>query len=243
VDGDGLQRVVWAVPGGPDDEEQQQIVSAYDRWYCRNRRRTYRNTRWLGVSALKCPFDLWIYQELVYRIRPDVIVETGTALGGSAYFLASLCDMLGTGRVVTIDISVPPHKRVPVRPPHPRISYLTGSSTDPQIVAAVRRMIAPGDTVMVLLDSDHAADHVREEMRAYAPLVTEGSYLIVEDTNINDWFEFGPGPLEAVTDFLAEDDRFSVDRSLEKFMMTFNPGGFLLRQKASERSPQPGLSP
>jgi cephalosporin hydroxylase len=182
------------------------------------------NTYWLGVPVQKCPLDLWIYQEIISEIRPDVIIESGTADGGSAYFLATICDMLQHGRVLTIDLIPKP------RPPHPRIIYLTGSSVSAEIYNTVRSIINPGERVMVILDSDHSYGHVLNELRIYAPVVTSGSYLILEDTNINGHPvlpEFGPGPMEALQQFLMENNEFMVDKSREKFFVTFFPNGFL----------------
>ena len=184
------------------------------------------DTSWLGVPTQKCPLDLWIYQELLFELRPGLIIETGTAAGGSALFLASICDLLGCGRIVTVDIAGP------YGPKHSRIRYLTGSSVDPLIVENCRVMAVGEARVMVILDSDHAADHVLAELRSYAPLVTPESYLIVEDTNVNGHpvlSEYGPGPAEAVAAFLSETDDFEADGSREKFWMTFNPGGYLRR--------------
>jgi cephalosporin hydroxylase len=179
-------------------------------------------TRWLGVPVVKVPSDLWVIQELVVRTRPDLYIETGTWSGGSALYLATVMDALGHGQIVTIDI-----QERQGRPVHPRIEYITGSSVDPEIVRLVRGRVAAADVVMVDLDSGHRAQHVLAELRAYAELVTVGSYLIVEDTNF-DW-TFGPGPGEALTEFLAADDRFVVDAACEKFMHTGNPFGFLRR--------------
>lgn len=188
---------------------------------------TWKNTCWLGVPTEKCPLDLWIYQEILWEVKPDVIVETGTRWGGSALFLASICDVLGRGRVITIDIEIPGE-----RPVHSRITYLAGSSTSPDIVEEVKDEIGTDDRVMVCLDSDHAMDHVLAEMQAYSDLVSVGSYLIVEDTNINGHPVFqgwGPGPQEAVQQFLKETDEFVVDDEREKFLLTFNPRGYLRR--------------
>jgi len=188
---------------------------------------TIQDTYWFGVKTLKLPLDLWMYQELLFRLRPDLIIETGTAHGGSALYLASICDLLGTGRVITIDIDADA-----TRPVHPRITYRTGSSTDPVVVEEMRAAAADATTVMVILDSDHARDHVVGEMRAYTPLVTVGSYCIVEDTHVNGnpiLPEHGPGPKEAVESFLTTTDAFVVDRECEKFLMTFNRGGYLRR--------------
>jgi len=185
------------------------------------------NLSWLGVPIQKCPFDTWVMQELLWELRPDVIVETGTYKGGSAYYYATLLDAIGHGRILTIDI-----ERYPNLPQHPRITYLAGSSTSSEIVARIRQSIRSGERVMVFLDSDHRAAHVAEEIRLYAPLVTPGSYLIVEDTQFNGHPvlpKFGPGPWEAVDGFLGSNRDFEPDRSREKFGMTFNPRGYLKR--------------
>jgi cephalosporin hydroxylase len=186
---------------------------------------TWWNTRFLGAAILKCPLDLWVYQEIIHELRPDVIIETGTAFGGSALYMASICDLIGKGRVITIDIT-PQEKR----PKHERITYLTGSSVASEMVERVRDAIGHEDTVMVILDSDHSRRHVLEEMRLYAPLITKGSYLIVEDTNVYGHpvrRSHGPGPMEAVESFLKESEQFAIDDTREKFYLTFNPRGYL----------------
>jgi cephalosporin hydroxylase len=181
---------------------------------------------WLGAQALKNPLDLWVYQEIVYETRPDLIVETGTYRGGSALYLATVCDLVGAGEVVSIDIE-------PARddyPQHPRITYLAGrSSTDPEVVAEIRTR-AGGRRVLVVLDSDHSQAHVEAELAAYAPLVPVGCYVIVEDSNIGQIRkDLLPGPLQAVETFLAGTDEFEIDREREKFLITFNPSGYLRR--------------
>ena len=181
---------------------------------------------WLGAQALKNPLDLWVYQEIVVATRPELIVETGTYRGGSAFFLASICDLLGVGEIVSIDIE-------PVRddyPAHPRITYLGGrSSTDPDVVATIRERAA-GKRTLVVLDSDHSQAHVGAELAVYAELVRVGCYLIVEDSNIGQIRkDLLPGPLEAIEAFLARTDRFEIDRRREKFLITFNPSGYLRR--------------
>lgn len=223
----------WEVSGIEQDDAERVVRDFHD-LYCHSRDRTWMNTHWLGVRVIKCPFDLWAYQELLFELQPDVIVETGTAKGGSAYFMASMCDMIGRGRIITVDIGIAPD-----RPEHPRITYLTGSSIDPEMVETVKRTVAEGEheKVMVVLDSNHHRDHVMDEMRRYSPLVTPSSYMIVEDTNINSWRPVDrrrPGPLEAVHDYLAQDDSFEIDRSWEKFFVTFNPSGFLRRRGRSD---------
>lgn len=185
-------------------------------------------TKWLGTPASKPPSDLWTYQEIICSTRPDVIIETGTWYGGSALFMATVCDQTSTGRVITIDV-----KERDGRPQHDRITYLTGSSVSPSIVEQVQADIAGDERVMVILDSDHSKEHVLAELRAYAPLVSEGCYLIVEDTGVAIGDPgFGPGPAEAVEEFLEEDTSFAIDRSCEKFFITAHPGGYLRRRSA-----------
>jgi cephalosporin hydroxylase len=213
-----------AVPARAKATVRRTIIDRANQLYYDSR--VWTDTRWLGTRAYKCPQDLWIYQEILFEVKPELIIETGTAAGGSALFLASVCDLLDHGEIVTIDIDDQQ------RPAHPRIRYLTGSSTDPKLVEIVRTAAVGASPVLVLLDSDHAAAHVIAELHAYAPLVTIGSYLIVEDTNVNGhpvYPEHGPGPAEAVEEFLANDDHFEVDRNRERLMLTFNPGGYLHR--------------
>jgi cephalosporin hydroxylase len=206
---------------------QEQTIDDFHRMYYDSN--VYRSTYWRGVETQKCPLDLWIYQEILHELRPDVIVETGTFSGGSAYYMASLFDILGGGRIITVDLE--PQPNLPV---HQRITYVSGmSSTAPEAVSKVKSMIEPGASVMVILDSDHSKKHVLDELRIYAPMVTQGQYLIVEDTNVNGHpalASFGPGPMEALDAYLLEDGNFEIDAGREKFFMTFNPRGYLKRR-------------
>jgi cephalosporin hydroxylase len=192
---------------------------------------TSSTTRWLGVPIVKAPTDIFVIQEIVTETRPELIVESGAFAGGSALFCASLLELLGVdGKVVAIDIDL---RAVPeaVRE-HPRIELVEASSTDPALVSRLKAE-AEGKRVMVDLDSDHSAAHVLEELRALAPLVTPGCYLIVEDG----WLgghpvrpEHGPGPSEALTEWLAEGPHpFEVDRWRERLLLTMNPRGYLRR--------------
>lgn len=188
---------------------------------------TWMDTYWLGVRVQKCPFDLWIYQELMTELRPDVVIESGTADGGSALFMACICDLLGHGRVITIDIV-----EREGRPTHERVKYLLGSSTSREIVVEVKELTRDASSVLVVLDSDHSKDHVLRELEIYSEFVTAGSYIIVEDTNVHGhpvFPEHPPGPMEAVEEFLKRDRRFTADRSREKFFLTHNPKGYLRR--------------
>jgi cephalosporin hydroxylase len=208
--------------------EEAAIVDAFHLLY-RDGKRLDKKTWWRGQRVIKCPLDLWIYQELIHELKPDLIIETGTMYGGSAFYLASILDMAGKGEVLTID-----RNEREGRPQHPRITYLTGSSSDPKIVDEAKRRAEGKQTVIVLLDSNHKAFHVLDELRAYHSLVTPGSYLVVEDTNINGHPvepTFGPGPMEALEEFLQENDDFEIDLERQKYLLTFNPSGWL-RKKA-----------
>lgn len=185
-------------------------------------------TRYHGYESHKCPLDLWIFQEVLHDVRPGLVVEIGTYLGGTTLFLAHQLELFGQGRVLSID-----NRELP-RPTHGRIEYLLGNSQDQQILTHVRAAAAAVGPapVLVIHDGDHECAAALADLEAYAPLVTPGSYLIVEDTNLNghpvlvDW---GPGPWEAVESFLKLHREFQQDRSREKFLMTYNPGGYLRR--------------
>lgn len=194
----------------------------HDNWWASAVRKTF----WLGQPLLKTPFDLWVFQEIVHERAPDLVIETGTWQGGTAFYCASLFDLMDKGRVVTVDI-----KKFPT-PEHGRIEYLIGSSTAPEIINQIRERIRPGERVMVTLDSDHSREHVLSEMRLYSRFVTPGDYMVVEDTHLNGRpVRLGDGdPWAAVQDFLAENDDFVVDTSREKFGMSWNRGGWLKRR-------------
>jgi len=167
--------------------------------------------RWRGAPVWKAPGAMLVLQEIIYKVKPDVIVETGTYRGGGTLFFASLLDLEDRGRVISIDIT-----DWQPRPVHPRITYLIGSSIDPVILSKVRDSIPPGSVVVVDLDSNHAKSHVLEELRAYSPLVSPASYLIVEDatTGKQTWRpEMQRGPGEAVEEFLAENHDYVDDPS------------------------------
>ena len=189
--------------------------------------RIYDRTRWMNVPCEKCPLDLWIYQEIIAEIRPDLIIETGTRFGGSALFMAHVLDVLAKGEIITIDIDASV-----ARPSHPRIRYVHGSSADTALIESALGRRPEREVRMVVLDADHTKAHVLAELGLLAPYVSTGSYLIVEDTNVNGhpaFPEFGAGPYEAVEEFLGTHHEFAVDETREKFLMTFNPRGYLRR--------------
>jgi predicted O-linked N-acetylglucosamine transferase (SPINDLY family)/cephalosporin hydroxylase len=216
------------------NSSEQDIITGFHKLYYERGQEggTWKNTRWMGVPILKCPLDLWIYQEIIFKINPEIIIECGTFNGGSALFLAHLCDIIGAGEIVSIDVD-----ERSGRPQHSRISYWTGSSISEKIIEQVRQKVSDRSPVLVILDSDHSANHVIQELRLYSPLVTPGSYIIVEDTNINGHPvapAFGAGPMEAVKTFLLENSSFSVSTDCEKFYFTFNPSGYLKKSLSSD---------
>lgn len=185
-----------------------------------NQKYTY-TFSWLGVPVIQLPEDMIRYQEAVSALKPDVIIETGVAHGGSAVYSASLCKLLGKGRVVAVDIEIRPHnrKRIEAHPLAPLITLLEGSSTAPAIVDAVRAEIKPGDTVLAVLDSNHTYQHVMDELEAYAPLVTPGSYIVATDgymQELEDAPRGQPGwgrdnPARAARDFVAKHPNFVIE--------------------------------
>ncbi len=200
---------------------------------------TWKWTFWQGVPTLKCPLDLWVYQELLWLVRPQLVVELGTWAGGTATFLADMMDLHAadrTSEVVTVDIlndeAFAPHAEsyprlapfpVRIRPAHPRVTYLHGSSVDAAVVQSIVGKARGKQRVMVIADSDHSYEHAYQELQQYHDLVTPGSWFIMEDTD-------GHGPRQAVARFVSEHPEFSVDVQCEKFHMTFNPGGYLRRR-------------
>ena len=214
---------------------RQEIVADFTGLYLRSAGH-WDSTKWLGVGVWKNPMDLWTYQEIIYETKPDVIIEAGTWHGGSAFYMAKICDLIGRGKIISIDIEA-----YPQRPEHPRIQYLLGSSISGEIVRQVKDAISPGDRVMVTLDSDHSTQHVLNELRTYAPLVSEGNYLIVDDTSAGEDYHpahtlLGGGPMAAVETFLKDSPEFRADRSREKFVMTYNPKGYLLKTVSQSKS-------
>jgi cephalosporin hydroxylase len=189
---------------------------------------TWDNMSWMGVPCQKYPTDLWVYQEIISRNKPDVIIETGTLFGGSAFYMASLQDLMGHGRVISIDLQLRSD-----RPVHPRVTYISGySSTAPEVFQQLEPLLKPGEKVMIILDSDHRKTHVDEEMKLYSKYVTPGQYLIVEDSAVNGHpasCMFGPGPFESVQEFVKTHDEFTIDRKQEKFFLSANHDGFLKR--------------
>lgn len=189
--------------------------------------------QWMGIPCTQNPLDMWIKQKLIWQTKPDLIIETGTYKGGSALFYAYLFEIMGHGEIITLDWS-PQIEEVSKYPLfQKRVTSLKGITTSNEIVEQVKTL-AQDKKVMVILDSDHSRDHVLKELEVFAPLVPKDHYLIVEDTNVNGHPvlpKFGPGPFEAVEDFLKTTQDFIIDKECEKFCVTFFPSGFLKRIK------------
>jgi cephalosporin hydroxylase len=199
-------------------------------WY--NSEDTWARNTYLGYRIMQCPLDMQLYQELIFRLKPDYILQTGVAYGGSMLFFATLLDLMNapeTSVVAGIDIVLTPEAKTLS---HPRIHIFEGSSTDPVMVDKIRQILPTG-TGFVILDSDHAMQHVKNELDIYKELVTKGSYMVVEDTNLNGHpvhKSYGPGPYEAAQDFLKANPGFISDDELwKRNKFSFHHGGWLKR--------------
>jgi cephalosporin hydroxylase len=207
------------------------------------------NFFWLGVPIIQEPQDIQALQEIIWEVKPDLIIETGIAWGGSIIFSASMLTLLEAsgeiekGDVIGIDIDIRSHNKAAIldHPLSKKITMLEGSSTDPEIINKVTELAKNKKKVMVCLDSNHTHDHVLAELKAYSPLISLGSYIIVQDTGVEDlpagstserpWGK-GNNPKTAVWEFLKENDHFKIDKIIEsKLILTGSPDGFLKRIK------------
>ncbi len=201
---------------------------------------------WMGRPIIQLPDDAFRLQELIFALKPDVIVETGVAHGGSVVFYASICKAMGHGRVVAVEIELRPHNKAAIEahPMKPLITIIEGSSVDPEIVSKVKAMIKPQEKVLVLLDSRHTRDHVAAELKAYAPMVSVGSYIVAMDgimQHLTGAPRSGPdwetnNPAQAARDFAALRKDFELAEPLQPFnegtktaRVTYSPDAFLKR--------------
>ena len=213
-------------PGNLTDEDTRHIIRLANIIYFRSR--SYEHAKWMGVAAAKCPTDMWAYQEIIHEQQPDLIIETGTLSGGSALFFAHMLDLIGKGKVLSIDIEDNDQ-----RPGHDRIEYYTGSSIAEDTLAHVATNCESVESVMVILDSDHKASYKYQEMQAYKQFVSPGNYMIAEDSCFDfypAWPEFGPGPAAAVIKFMEGSQDFEQVRHHEKHLLTFAPIAFLRKK-------------
>ena len=194
---------------------------------------------WLGRPIIQYPQDIVVMQELIWKIKPDLVIETGIARGGSLIFTASILELIGKGDVIGIDIDIRKQNRKEIEKHHlfKRITIIEGSSIDKKIINDIFKRSAEKKKILVLLDSFHTHSHVLKELKAYSPLVKKGSYLVVFDTVVEDMpknsfpnrpWDKGNNPKTAVNEFLKNNDRFKIDVNIErKLMITSSPSGFL----------------
>ncbi|HVJ42756.1 MAG TPA: cephalosporin hydroxylase family protein [Dongiaceae bacterium] len=226
------------IRGLAQDKDVQALSRIWAREVTRHRY-TY-NFTWMGRPIIQTPQDMVAMQEIIWSARPDLIIETGIAHGGSLIYYASLLELVGgDSYVLGIDIDIRAHNRAEIdsHPMRKRIQMIEGSSISDETVAQVKEHITGKKQVLVVLDSNHTHGHVVDELRLYAPLVTKGSYLVVFDTLLEDMpadlianRSWGPGnnPKTAVWEFLKQNDRFEIDKDIEsKLLITVAPDGYL----------------
>jgi cephalosporin hydroxylase len=202
---------------------------------------------WQGRPIVQMPEDMVRMQEVLYQVKPDVIIETGVAHGGSLIYYASLCKVMGKGRVVGIDIEIRPHNRTAIEQHElfPMITLIEGSSIDSGIVSQVKKLVQPGETVLVILDSCHTQEHVTAELEAYYELVTPGSYIVATDGIMKDVYDVPRGdltwqfnhPTAAAAEFAARHPEFILAQPTWVFNeseltdnLTHWPGAWLQRK-------------
>ena len=210
-------------------------INDYHKLY--ERKRIWEKNTWLGIPCWKLPMDAFVIQELIYRTRPEFIIETGTGHGGSALFYASVCELIGQGKVLSVDIDS--KKLLSHRwgqfEWEDRIKFIVGSSLDNLTQYQIKEITGCNSNCMVILDSWHSREHVYQEMLAYNKLVKSGGYMIVEDShaagNPVPWKYDDDGPMGAILQWVhSYGDQWEIDRECEKHIMTFNPKGYLRRK-------------
>lgn len=200
------------------------------------------NFRWMGRPIIQYPQDIVSLQEIIWNTRPDLIIETGVAHGGSSVFFASMLQLVGGGRVAVVDIEVRPHNRSALEshPMAPHIEIIEADAVAPETIDRVTQLASNADRVMVVLDSNHTHEHVLAELHGYGPLVSQGCYLAVLDTVIQDLpaesypdrpWGVGNNPRTAVAEYLDGGAPFDVDSSYDdKLLIGSAPGGYLRRR-------------
>jgi cephalosporin hydroxylase len=221
--------------------KDRRFQSLTNHWFIKSCKHKYSyNFNWLGRPIIQFPQDIIAMQEIIWRVKPDLIIETGIAHGGSLIFYASILELIGeNGRVLGIDIDIREHNRVEIEkhPMFKRITMIQDSSIDEKIVQQVYDFAKGKKRILIILDSNHTHEHVLRELQLYSPLVTKDSYLVVFDTVIEDMPEdffpnrpWGKGnnPKTAVWEFLKTSNRFEIDKEIEnKLLITVAPDGYL----------------
>jgi len=202
---------------------------------------------WMGRPLIQLPEDMVRIQEVIYRVKPDVVIETGIAHGGSLVFYASLCRAIGKGRVIGVDIEIRPHNRRAIEAHQlaPLITLIEGSSTAPDVVDRVKSCVKPREVVMVILDSNHSKQHVLDELASYCDLVTPGSYIIAADGIMKELHDLPRGkpewlwdnPSDAAAEFVEEHPEFILEQPAWPFNeselsenVTYWPGAWLRKR-------------
>jgi cephalosporin hydroxylase len=190
--------------------------------------RTMNKTSYFNVKTLKNPLEYWVYQEMIVELSPDVIIEIGNKHGGSTLYLAHICDLLKKGKIIGVDIS---HDTIPefVRS-HPRINLIEGDAC--KKIDSVKELIAENDKVLIIEDSSHTYENTLNVLNTYSPILTAGSYFIVEDSICHHGLSEGPnpGPYEAIESFVENNSGYEIDRGRESFFITWNPKGYLRKK-------------
>jgi len=199
---------------------------------------------WLGIPIIQFPTDIVMMEELIWKVRPDFIVECGLAHGGSAVMFASICELIGKGQVIGVDVEIRQYNRAAImsHPMSKRIELIEGSSIDHSVVAEIKRRVAGAETVLVVLDSNHSRDHVLKELNLYGEIVTPNSYMVAMDgaqalvwdtpNGKEEWKE--DNPLVAIHEFLKKNPNFQIDPHYTRMHITSSPDGFLRRLTAEE---------
>ncbi len=224
--------------------EDKSLKKLSKKWFIDSNRYEYgKHFSWLGRPIIQFPQDIIGFQEVIWKIKPDLIIETGVARGGSLIFLASILELIGKGNVLGVEIELRRHNENAIKkhPMYKRIKILKGSSTDPKIFEKVKEIAKNNKKILVILDSDHTKNHVLKELNLYSQFVSKDNYIIVCDTIIHDfpkkWFyshginrpwNKSNNPKTAVWKFLKQNNRFKIDKSIEnKLLVTTSPDGFL----------------
>lgn len=229
---DGIRRQWLAVKPLRRKTYQDKYRMSLRQWLLYHQKEiVFDQVSWMGMKVYKNPLDAWVYQEIIYEVKPDVIIEIGSKFGGSTKYFANLMDLMGRGQVISIDIN-----RAYYNFEHARVVVLTGDSASSEIVSRVAELCR-GKSALVIHDGDHSREQVLKDLHRYAGFVTPGSYFIIED-GIVDLFHFGDdlgfekgGPLAAVEEFLTQNHEFEVDEQRERYLLTYNPKGFLKRKE------------
>jgi len=220
--------------------QDKSLAKISKQWFLNSYKYEYSyHFKWLGRPIIQYSQDIIAIQEIIWKVKPDLIIETGIAHGGSLIFSASILELIGKGKVLGIDIDIRKHNRIQIEknPLYKRISMIEGSSIAKLVIKKVYDFSKHKKKVMVFLDSNHTYEHVLQELKLYSPLVTKGSYLVVYDTVINEmpdsFFANRPwnkknNPKKAVKKFLEKNNRFKIDRSIDKkLLITVALGGYL----------------